>query len=695
VPMKKFLLLLILGTVVYGQQLILTQDTISDKSSFNYNPFVIKDSGDKIHLVYTNQFESSVNSKDIFYTEEEADSFRTINLTNNEKEENYPCISLDKKENAHITFLGKDTTFNVFQIEYINNVNGYFTEPVYLTFDGMNKTTPVSIISPDSVLHVVYFTYTFSGNGIFYIRYNLKTGNIVNPYFLGSGETDGEYNISMALDKNGKVHIVFKTGDVDGGELKYFVATNWKINEIHLNIKQRIVSPKILVDVFNKIYILYKDVDDNRLYLLSNQKGYFDEPLTLTPLYQNPFCFNNFSIDGKNRLYFVYQSKDSSGNSGIFLVHGSVRKFSEPIQVQRFKNGDITANSTNIVASANGEISIIISETNPWGENSNSDLILRKGRLLGNAIAQIEKKLLVFEPTKLMDTSRILLKIKNSGKIKLKVFSPLIYSDIFSIEMTDTLYIEPDSVKTIGISFQPTDSIEYNSILKLKTNSLFTKSIAVNLSGKGVGLPVLSLSRDTLVLMEEKGFIDSVLIINKGASVLRIDSVKNLSGFAFVVNLNKSEIESGDSLYIRISNERSSEELPLNFIDSVMIYSNDPYRKTLKLIITSSHYTLKLDEEKLNTEYYRLDQNYPNPFNPQTTITFTISVQAHVILQVFDALAREIATLVNGILPAGIHNIVFDGENLSTGVYYYKLFVKSSERKQPDYIDVKKMILVK
>ena len=97
----------------------------------------------------------------------------------------------------------------------------------------------------------------------------------------------------------------------------------------------------------------------------------------------------------------------------------------------------------------------------------------------------------------------------------------------------------------------------------------------------------------------------------------------------------------------------------------------------------------------MNTEFFKLNQNYPNPFNPQTTISFTISEQAHVILQVFDPLAREIATLVNETLPAGIHNIVFNGENLSTGVYYYKLLVKSNERKQPDYIDVKKMILVK
>lgn len=693
--MKKILLLLILGTAIYGQQLILTQDTISDKSSFNYNPFIIKDSGDKIHLVYTNQFEPSVNSKEIFYSVEEADSFSTINLTNNETEEYYPCISLDKNENAHITFLGKDTIFNVFQIKYTNNVKGNFTEPVFLTSDGMNKTTPVSIISQDSVLHVVYFTYTFSGNGIYYLRYNLKTGKISNPHFLGAGETDGENNLSIALDKKGKIHIVVKTGKVDGGELKYFTFVNGKINEVPLNIKQRIVSPKILIDPFNKSFILYKDVEDNRLYLLNNLEGYFDKPLILTPFYQNPFCFNSFSIDGKNRLYFVYQSKDSSGNSGVFLVYGSGSKYSKPILVQKFRDGDLSANSTNIVASGNGQISVLLSETKPWNENYSSDIILRKGHLFGNAIAQIENENLFFKPTKLLDTSQVLLRIKNSGKILLKVFSPLISSGNFSVVMNDTIYIEPDSVKAISIYFQPADSIEYNSVLKLKTNSLFTKTITAYLSGNGVGLPVLSASRDTLVLMEEKGFTDSVLIINRGASVLKIDSVKNLSGFAFIINLNKMEIESGDSVFIRISADRISNDLPFNFIDSVLVYSDDPYRKTQKLIITSSHYTLKLDEEKLNTEFFKLNQNYPNPFNPQTTISFTISEQAHVILQVFDPLAREIATLVNESLPAGIHNIVFNGENLSTGVYYYKLLVKSNERKQPDYIDVKKMILVK
>ena len=693
--MKKILLLLILGTVVYGQQLILTRDTLSDKSSFSYNPFLVKDSGEKIHLVYTNQFEPSIDSKDIFYTVEDADSFRTFNLTNNEIEENYPCISLDKNDNAHVTFLGKDTSINIFQIKYTNNVKGYFTEPVFLTFDDVNKTTPVSVISPDSVLHIIYFTYTFSGNGIYYIKYNLKTGRITRPEFLGFGETNAESNLAIALDKKGKIHIVVKTGAAEGGELKYFTAVRGTLKEVPLFLKQRIISPKILFDRFNTVYILFKDVDDNRLYLVNNYGGSFNESVPLTPDNQNPFCFNNFSIDGKDRLYFIYQSKDSSDNSEVYMVYGSVNKFSNPLLIQKFNDGDLSLNSTNIVASGNGQISILLSESKPGNETMVSEIILRKGCLLGNSFAKVENGKLIFRPTKLLDTSHVFLNIKNSGKALLKLYSPVIISDVFNIEMSDTLFVEPDSVKSICINFQPADTVEYTAAIRLKTNSLFTKTISANLLGKGVGLPVMSASKDTLVLMEEKGFADSVLIINRGASVLIIDSVKNISEFAFKINLDKPEIEPGDSVYLKVNFDNSSDNLPGNFIDSIRVYSNDPYKRTKKFIITSRHYTLRLDDDEVDTKFFKLNQNYPNPFNPQTTISFTISTQAHVILRVFDALAREIATLVNETLPAGIHNIVFNGENLSTGVYYYKLLVKSSDKKQPDYVDVKKMILVK
>jgi len=69
-----------------------------------------------------------------------------------------------------------------------------------------------------------------------------------------------------------------------------------------------------------------------------------------------------------------------------------------------------------------------------------------------------------------------------------------------------------------------------------------------------------------------------------------------------------------------------------------------------------------------------LAQNYPNPFNPSTTIEFTLAQDGKVVLKVYDLLGREVKTLVNEELKAGVlQRVVFDASELSTGLYFCRL----------------------
>jgi hypothetical protein len=70
---------------------------------------------------------------------------------------------------------------------------------------------------------------------------------------------------------------------------------------------------------------------------------------------------------------------------------------------------------------------------------------------------------------------------------------------------------------------------------------------------------------------------------------------------------------------------------------------------------------------------FALMQNYPNPFNPSTIIQFTIPHSQLTILQVFDVLGREVATLVNENLNAGSYETTFDASGLASGIYFYRL----------------------
>lgn len=83
-----------------------------------------------------------------------------------------------------------------------------------------------------------------------------------------------------------------------------------------------------------------------------------------------------------------------------------------------------------------------------------------------------------------------------------------------------------------------------------------------------------------------------------------------------------------------------------------------------------------------------LFQNYPNPFNPITIIRFQIKDLRFVMLKVFDILGKEVETLINEKKSSGTYEVEFDGSNLSSGIYFYKL-------KSENYNIVKKMILIK
>jgi hypothetical protein len=109
--------------------------------------------------------------------------------------------------------------------------------------------------------------------------------------------------------------------------------------------------------------------------------------------------------------------------------------------------------------------------------------------------------------------------------------------------------------------------------------------------------------------------------------------------------------------------------------------------KVLHLIgYTDSVYTGIND---INTPLeFALSQNYPNPFNPITRIKYSIPGNFFVKLQVFDILGREVETLVNAEQAAGDYEAEFNGANLASGLYIYRISAGN-------FTSVKKMMLLK
>jgi len=92
-------------------------------------------------------------------------------------------------------------------------------------------------------------------------------------------------------------------------------------------------------------------------------------------------------------------------------------------------------------------------------------------------------------------------------------------------------------------------------------------------------------------------------------------------------------------------------------------------------------------KENIKADEFRLSQNYPNPFNPRTTIEYDLPKATDVRIDVYIISGQRIQTLLNEKKPAGNHQIEFNAENLSSGVYFYRI-------EAGEFQDVKKMILL-
>lgn len=113
-------------------------------------------------------------------------------------------------------------------------------------------------------------------------------------------------------------------------------------------------------------------------------------------------------------------------------------------------------------------------------------------------------------------------------------------------------------------------------------------------------------------------------------------------------------------------------------------YTGSLFAQEQSFTVTTSG---KIIDNILPYNFY-LYQNYPNPFNPSTRIAFSLLKETFFSLKVFDILGRELVSLMNQVKPKGTYEIEWDASHFPAGVYYYKL-------ETPEYVDIKKMILIK
>jgi hypothetical protein len=172
-------------------------------------------------------------------------------------------------------------------------------------------------------------------------------------------------------------------------------------------------------------------------------------------------------------------------------------------------------------------------------------------------------------------------------------------------------------------------------------------------------------------------------IIN-GSSVWQLQSVDGQSGYCgqnLMLHFGLGNTTVIDSIKVEwpAGGDQYFTNIPVN--QSVTIIENGT-------LISVGENTIEQPQE------FKLHQNFPNPFNPTTVINYELTSFSGVELKVYDILGNEVETLVNELKQPGIHSVIFNGSSYPSGVYYYRLDVRTSKVVE-SFSESKKMIMLK
>jgi endonuclease I len=209
-----------------------------------------------------------------------------------------------------------------------------------------------------------------------------------------------------------------------------------------------------------------------------------------------------------------------------------------------------------------------------------------------------------------------------------------------------------------------------------------TYSTILNVPRPKTSAAPFTVKYDTLARNDTASYY--LAIFNYGTGNGSISNVTSSNG-VFTVESFPTSVAQNSFSYAKIkfrpnaNNQTFTGTLTISASDTTLTVNLTGYSNNLSGITTVSSQV---------PDKFALMQNYPNPFNPTTKINFAVPYRSFVILKVFDMNGKEVAELVNGMQNAGTYAYEFDGANLPSGTYFYKL-------EATDFVSTKKLILIK
>lgn len=258
----------------------------------------------------------------------------------------------------------------------------------------------------------------------------------------------------------------------------------------------------------------------------------------------------------------------------------------------------------------------------------------------------------------------------------------------------------------IELGYYPEDGVEDSKSIRVGRNLTTVNGVYENIGSSGMGFSFNSYP----------GGVNNVYTMNDAGEFLvhaTTDAVKNplpveLLSFSAAVNEKNVELEwktatetNNRGYDIERSQSGNWEKIGFvsgggnttsskvyKFVDGMVTIGKYSYRLKQIDFDGSSKYLKEIEVEIGTLMDFSLSQNFPNPFNPGTEIQFNIPENNFVTLKVYNALGSEVVTLVNKRMNAGSYKTTFDGNGLSSGVYFFRL-------QAGNFVDIKKATLMK
>jgi hypothetical protein len=132
----------------------------------------------------------------------------------------------------------------------------------------------------------------------------------------------------------------------------------------------------------------------------------------------------------------------------------------------------------------------------------------------------------------------------------------------------------------------------------------------------------------------------------------------------------KSNIYNGIQHYIAFSlNNNPLENIEINIKDGSYLKEND-----VNLLLSSTNGTqIPIDYNSIEINSFSINSVYPNPFNPSTEISYNIDIDGYMNISVYNVLGQKVDDLYTGYQSIGEHNILWNANELSSGVYYIQM----------------------